>query len=81
MNVSKEDKNLTILVGPHLNPRNANRSKIINLTDKLSEIATLRTFGSVAVHYAYVACGRVDAAVTKNHDTFPEFSGRLLVEE
>lgn len=81
ISVSKEEKNITVLVGPHLNPRNANRSKIVNLTDKLSEIATLRTFGSVAIHYAYVACGRVDVAVTKNHDTFPEFAGKLLVEE
>lgn len=81
LTVSKEEKNLTVLIGPHLNPRNANRAKIVSLTDKLSEIATLRTFGSVAIHYAYVACGRVDAAVTKNHDTFPEFAGKLLVEE
>jgi myo-inositol-1(or 4)-monophosphatase len=81
VSVSKEEKNLTILVGPHLNPKNASRLKIIDLTEKLSEIATLRTFGSVAVHYAYVACGRADVAVTKNHDTFPEFAGKLLVEE
>ena len=61
LSVSKEEKNITVLIGPHLNPRNANRQKIIDLTDKLSEIATLRTFGSVAVHYDYLL--KTDAAI------------------
>lgn len=38
-------------------------------------------FGSVALHYAYVACGRTTIAYTNNKDTFPEFAGKLLVEE
>ena len=41
----------------------------------------IRNLGSLGVHYAYVACGRADVAVSFNKDTFPEFAGKLLVEE
>lgn len=54
----------------------------IDLLKELSSIARVKkSFGSMAVHYSYVACGRVDGAVTVNRDTFPEFAGKLLVEE
>lgn len=42
---------------------------------------TIRIVGSLAVHYAYIACGRADVAISFNEDTFPEFAGKLLVEE
>lgn len=55
-----------------------------NSLEKIRQIYNLgvvRIFGSVALHYAYVACGRATVAYTKNKDTFPEFAGKLLVEE
>ncbi len=42
---------------------------------------TVRILGSLGVHYAHVACGRIDGAISFNKDTFPEFAGKLLVEE
>lgn len=42
---------------------------------------TVRILGSLGVHYAHVACGRIDGAISFNYDTFPEFAGKLLVEE
>ena len=43
--------------------------------------STFRNLGSLGVHYAYIACGRADVAISLNKDTFPEFAGKLLVEE
>jgi myo-inositol-1(or 4)-monophosphatase len=48
---------------------------------QIYNLGVVRIFGSVALHYAYVACGRATAAYTRNKDTFPEFAGKLLVEE
>lgn len=42
---------------------------------------SVRILGSLGVHYAHVACGRIDGAISFNYDTFPEFAGKLLVEE
>lgn len=81
IHVSDRDEKLTVLIGPHLNPGNSYRLNIIKIIEELSSFGTLRTFGSVGIHYAYVACGRVDIAITKNSDVFPEFAGKLLVEE
>lgn len=41
----------------------------------------IKAMGSVGLHYAYVACGRVYGAITINKDTFPEFAGMLMVQE
>lgn len=81
VHVSDREDGLTIIIGPHLNPGNSYRLKLLKIMESLSSFATLRTFGSVGIHYAYVACGRVDAAITKNSDVFPEYAGKLLVEE
>jgi myo-inositol-1(or 4)-monophosphatase len=54
---------------------------VLKILSLISKLGTVRTLGSLGVHYAYVACGRVDAAISKNKDTFPEFAGKLLVEE
>jgi len=52
------------------------------LMQKLNTLGkTKKSFGSVALHYAYVACGRASAAVTINKDIFPEMAGLLLVQE
>lgn len=48
---------------------------------ELFKLGTVRVLGSVALHYAYVACGRTTVAYSNNKDTFPEFAGKLLVEE
>jgi len=79
--VSDRIQDLAILAGSHLTPQGKYRAETIGLLDKLSLMGTIRTFGSLGVHYAYVACGRADAAVSLNKDVFPEFAGKLLVEE
>lgn len=56
--------------------------KGLDLMSKLTNIGKVKkSFGSMGVHYSYVACGRAGAAVTLNKDIFPEFAGKLLVEE
>lgn len=59
-----------------------NLDKGLNLMKNLSALGKVKkSFGSMAVHYGYVACGRVEGAITVNRDIFPEFAGKLLVEE
>ncbi len=79
--VSERTTELSILVGPHLTPKSPYREETLKILAATSLLGTVRTFGSLGVHYAYVACGRIDAAISKNKDTFPEFAGKLLVEE
>src|SRR3989338_3620800 len=80
--VSSCKKNTLCLIGPHLAPVNSHRKKAIKIIEKISKNnGTIRILGSLGVHYAYVACGRADAAISFNDDVFPEFAGKLLVEE
>lgn len=56
--------------------------KGLDLMKDLSGLGKVKkSFGSMAVHYSYVACGRIEGAITINKDIFPEFAGKLLVEE
>jgi len=79
--VSERTTELSIMVGPHLTPKSPYREDTLKILAQTSLLGTVRTFGSLGVHYAYVACGRIDVAISKNKDTFPEFAGKLLVEE
>lgn len=47
----------------------------------LQPLGRIKNFGSYALHYAYVACGRAHGAVSLCKDIFPEFAGKLLLEE
>jgi len=62
-------------VGKHTKETN------ISLLSQLMTLGRVKSYGSVALHYAYVACGRAEMAVTQNKDTFPEFAGKFLVEK
>lgn len=53
----------------------------LKLLGKLLDKGIVKSIGSYALNYAYVACGRAHAAVIRCKDTFPEFAGKLLVEE
>ena len=53
----------------------------IEILSALLSIGRVKNIGSYAVNYAYVACGRAQAVVARNKDTFTEFAGKLLVEE
>jgi myo-inositol-1(or 4)-monophosphatase len=80
--VSQSTKDLSVLIGPHLVPSNQERNQeVITLIQKFCTIGTIRSIGSLGVQYAYVACGRANAAVSLPHDIFPEIAGKLLVEE
>lgn len=79
--VSDRTKDLSILMGGHLTPTGLYREDTIKMLDKLSTIGTIRMIGSLGLHYSYVACGRADMAISLNRDVFPEFAGKLLVEE
>ncbi len=59
-----------------------NQDEAFEIMKRLNQASKVKkSFGSVALHYAYVACGRASAAVTINKDIFPEIAGILLVEE
>ncbi len=82
IHASKREDDLFFMMGPYFTPPRSYRKKALKIIEVLSEKgATVRIFGSLGLHYAYVACGRADAAISFNEDTFPEFAGKLLVEE
>lgn len=82
IHVSSRIEDLFCMVGPYFTPPRIYRKKALSVVGGLSDAGiTVRVVGSLALHYAYVACGRADAAVSFNEDTFPEFAGKLLVEE
>lgn len=65
-----------------MNQSKHKKEKSLKITEAMSDTGgTIRSLGSLGVHYAYVACGRADVAISINYDTFPEFAGQLLVEE
>lgn len=53
----------------------------LQILSNLLDIGPVKDIGSYGVHYAYVACGRVQAVVHRLKDAFPEFAGKILVEE
>jgi myo-inositol-1(or 4)-monophosphatase len=58
------------------------RKRVAQLVlNALWDVGIVRCLGSVAIHQAYVACGRAMASVTVNKDVYAEFAGQLLVEE
>ncbi len=82
LHVSGRKEDLFFLIGPYFTPPRKYRNKALKVIKAMSDKGiTMRVLGSLAVHYAYVACGRVDVAISFNEDTFPEFAGKLLVEE
>jgi len=53
----------------------------VEIYTKLAPLGYIASFASFGLNYAYVAAGRAQVAVLSNKDTFPEFAGKLLVEE
>jgi len=80
MHVSNRQKELFFMLGP-IDIADVSRKKVLKIISKLWTSDNLRILGSLGLHYAYVACGRIDTAISFNIDTFPEFAGKLLVEE
>ena len=80
--VSNREKELFFMIGPYFTPPRPYRHEALKIIEVMSENGNLiRALGPLAIHYAYVACGRADVAISFNEDTFPEFAGKLLVEE
>ncbi len=77
--VSKREKDPVVLLS---SPWELYREQALHIVGALSASdSTIRIFGSFGVQYAYIACGRAEASISFNRDTFPEFAGKLLVEE
>lgn len=82
IHVSRRETDLFFMIGPYLIPPRKYRKKLLKILETMSEKGhTVRILGSLGINYAYVACGRADVAISFNEDTFPEFAGKLLVEE
>ncbi|MES3031988.1 MAG: inositol monophosphatase [Patescibacteria group bacterium] len=80
VHVSDRTQDTIYMIGPYMTE--AHREKSLKIIEGMSKNkSTMRNLGSLGVHYAYVACGRADVAISFNKDTFPEFAGKLLVEE
>jgi myo-inositol-1(or 4)-monophosphatase len=80
VSVSERSKDTIFMIGPYVvEPYIKKMLKVIEIMS--ASDSTMRNVGSLGIHYAYVACGRADAAISFNKDTFPEFAGKLLVEE
>mgnify|MGYP003898375213 CR=1 FL=1 len=79
IHVSKNKTDLFCLINRSKKYMTEESIKIIGEISK--NINATRDIGSLGIHYAYVACGRADVAISFNPDTFPEFAGKLLVEE
>ncbi len=81
ISVSQKTSDLWIIIWPHLVPKNPKNSELINIITTFSELGTIRIIWSLWIHYAYVACGRIEAAISLSKDIFPEMAWKLLVEE
>ena len=82
VHVSNRKEDLFFMIGTYLTPPRPYRKKALKIIERMSGNGnTLRILGSMGMHYTYVACGRTDVTITFNEDTFPEFAGKLLVEE
>jgi len=57
-----------------------NQEKLQILT-RILPLGYLESFASFGINYAYVACGRAQLVVLANKDIYPEYAGKLLVEE
>lgn len=53
----------------------------LKLYKKISHLGYIESFASFGLNYAYIAAGRAQGLVMCNKDTFPEFAGKLLIEE
>lgn len=53
--------------------------EIMSGLNKLGKVK--KSWGSMGLQYAYVACGRASATVSVNRDIFPEIAGELIVTE
>ena len=57
------------------------KKQLANLFSQLTSLGSLKNVGSFGLQYSYVACGRADISINCNKDTFPEFAGKLILEE
>jgi len=78
IHVDESDSDIAIMYDPHTRSR---KKLKLDLLSDLMNIGRVTMLGSTAVHYCSVACGRVQAAVALNHDVFPEFASKLIIEE
>lgn len=78
--VQKNLESAAILYDPKSGGEHTLESNM-RLFTELTELGWVKSFGSLALHYAYVSCGRAQAAVSTTKDAFPEFAGSLLVQE
>lgn len=82
LQVTNNEKDLSIVIWGYLIQENKMQSvKQAELFEKIYKMGVIRAIGSLALHYAYVACGRCECALSLPKDIFPEFAGKLLVEE
>ncbi len=75
IHVSDNTTDLSIIINQR---KNLDTTKLI---EKFQTMWGIRSLWSLGVHYAYVACGRTECAISLPKDIFPEMAGKLLVEE
>jgi len=58
-----------------------NKPEAKDLWNKIYDLNAYRNSNSFAVNYCYVAAGRYDGIIAITKDSFPEFAGKLIIEE
>jgi myo-inositol-1(or 4)-monophosphatase len=85
ISVSKEVSDPCFIFNPSTGhgrfPKELSIKLMTKLLDMGKMIGQVKNFGSYGLHYAYIASGRAEAAISLMKDTFPEFAGKILVEE
>jgi len=76
--VSKDNK-LRIIIAVTFPSVEEENKEIKKMTE--SDVKVYRNRNSYAINYCLVAAGRYSGVVAKAHDAFPEFAGKLFIEE
>ena len=80
IHVSDRKQDYYFIVAPRVREPYS-KERMLKLISDLMETGIVKSVGSLGLHYCYVACGRADLAISFNKDTFPEFAGKIIVEE
>lgn len=78
--VSDDEKTMAIFT-PYIFPHYPKEEILSVMELLLNDDATIRNYGSFGLHYCYVACGRANVVIHGLKDTFPEYAGKLIIEE
>lgn len=81
VSVNKSNKDLSFIYDMQMPCKKYDKNKRLKIMSELMEIGRSKIIGSACLLYAYVAVGRVHAAIDMNKDNFTCIPGALMVKE